>query len=175
MSTAVAQAILAELSTLGVEVVANGDRLRYRPRFAVSNELRNRLVEQQETLIGLLREEVTHPAGNETTQISIDSPFGHDATSEPTTITIERWPLTAERGLSRCQRCGGPIQFAKVVADERSTLLPPKQDRAGKGVGSSIVLDPDDMPHGCGGPRAGRIIVVGAEGSRMGSSHGIGS
>ena len=54
--------LLAELQGLGVELQIRGDRLRYRPRSAVTATLRTRLQESKQTLIPLL-----HLAGQDCT------------------------------------------------------------------------------------------------------------
>lgn len=67
----------------------------------------------------------------------------------PAPGTYERWSLADESGLTRCKRCGGPIIWAQVVKDNAD----PNNRRW-------IPLDPDYMPHGCGGPNAGRTFTI---------------
>jgi len=57
MTTAAAE-LLADLTKLGVEVAAHGDRLRYRPRAAVTRQLAERLTMHKPGLLAILR-----PAG----------------------------------------------------------------------------------------------------------------
>jgi hypothetical protein len=54
--SAAAQALLAELRAIGVEVVAHGDRLRFKPPSAVTPELRERLRKHKEALLALVRD-----------------------------------------------------------------------------------------------------------------------
>lgn len=71
---------------------------------------------------------------------------------------IERWPLAAELGLSRCKRCRGAIVFGEVVeicTSEHADGRPPRSKAE-----RWVILDPDLMPHGCGTPLAGRVVTV---------------
>jgi hypothetical protein len=52
--TSEAQALLAALQALGIELRADGDRLRWRPREAVGPGLRHRIVQHKEALLALL-------------------------------------------------------------------------------------------------------------------------
>jgi hypothetical protein len=73
---------------------------------------------------------------------------------------IERWPLAAELGLSRCKRCRGAILFGEVVEicnSEHADGRPPRSKAE-----RWVILDPDLMPHGCGTPLAGRVVTVDA-------------
>lgn len=54
MSRSPAVDLLAELHALGVELVAEGERLRFRPREAVGPELRARMVRLKPELIALI-------------------------------------------------------------------------------------------------------------------------
>ena len=49
-----AATLLTELYQLGIEVWANGNRLRYKPRSALTAELRARLVDQKADLLRVL-------------------------------------------------------------------------------------------------------------------------
>jgi hypothetical protein len=59
--SAAAQALLAELRRLGVEVVATGDRLRFKPPSGVTPELRERMREHKGALLDLVRNAPTSP------------------------------------------------------------------------------------------------------------------
>jgi hypothetical protein len=52
--TSEAQALLAALQALEIELRADGDRLRWRPREAVPPDLRQRIVQHKEALVALL-------------------------------------------------------------------------------------------------------------------------
>jgi len=56
--------LLAELTRLGIQLVAHGDRLRYRPRSRVSAELAGRLLAYKSELLAILSHEAeaTTPA-----------------------------------------------------------------------------------------------------------------
>ena len=70
-------------------------------------------------------------------------------TVPPLPGTYERWSPLDELDLPRCRRCDGPIVWAQVVSDTAD----PKNHRW-------VPLDPDYMPHGCGGPNAGRTFTI---------------
>ena len=67
-------------------------------------------------------------------------------------VAHDRWSLEDERECSsRCKRCGGPIQWGKIIED---TADP-------DAVGRWMPLGPDLMPHSpCGGANAGRVPKV---------------
>jgi hypothetical protein len=54
-----AEALLRELQALGVEIVADGERLRWRPRHAVSPAMRELLIQHKEAILAQL----TGPTG----------------------------------------------------------------------------------------------------------------
>jgi hypothetical protein len=55
MSVPAANRLLHELHRRGVELVANGDRLRYSPKSAVTVELHDQIVRHKPELLALLR------------------------------------------------------------------------------------------------------------------------
>ena len=64
----------------------------------------------------------------------------------------ERWSFRDEQACtSKCKRCGRSFQWGKIIEDTRDREM----------VGKWILLDPDGMPHGCGGSNAGRFPEVG--------------
>jgi hypothetical protein len=71
------------------------------------------------------------------------------------TDLVERWPKNHEAGLDACKRCGQPIVFAEQVEDVVSGYARMEISRKRS---KWVVLDPDGMPHGCGGQRAGRLF-----------------
>lgn len=68
-------------------------------------------------------------------------------------VSRERWSLADERACTaRCKRCGGPIQWAKVIED---TADP-------KAGGRWMPMGPDLVPHSpCGGGDPGRFPKAG--------------
>ena len=102
--------LLVELARLGIEVVAHKDRLRYRPRSAVTPHLAERLSTHEVELLAILRPAV--------------APDG--ATTAPVTDTPVRWEDCIEPP-TPCSKCGGIICWWNAVGDQRCMACdPPK-------------------------------------------------
>lgn len=62
--------LLARLSQCGVELVVDGDKLRYRaPKDALTPELRDALIEHKSDLLAHLRGQIKHESASETSQL----------------------------------------------------------------------------------------------------------
>jgi hypothetical protein len=96
-----AQDLLAELGRRGVELAADGERLRYRPRDAVPPELRVAIVEHKHALLALLADEeaeVRWRADAMRTQLTPTGPIP----------ALAARPIGA-RESGQCLSCGDPL------------------------------------------------------------------
>ena len=94
--------LLAELDRLGVELATDGERLRYRPRFAVTPCLRAAIAERRDELLMLLGADeagVRRRADAMRAQLPPTGPIP-PLTTRPTT------PISARS----CSSCGEPLR-----------------------------------------------------------------
>lgn len=107
--------LLADLSRLGIEVVAHGDRLRYRPQSALTPDLVERLRIHKTELLATLRPTVA-PGGG------LERGGGHpDPTPEPI------WGEDCIDPPDPCSGCDGLVFWWNLLGDRRCLNCdPPK-------------------------------------------------
>lgn len=156
-STDTAVTLLMMLTRRGIELRADGELLKYRPRTAVTPALVEQIKANKSNLLALLNtvSSVT------VTKTPIDAPtgkgFGDDDAStapaasneSPEPCPRQRRTRADERGCKPCKRCGEPMFWGRVIEDHRSTIIPPKGLSTKSEIGRWIPLDPDGFPHGC--------------------------
>jgi hypothetical protein len=102
-----ASALLADLGRCGIRLEANGGRLRYFPRSALTPDLLNRLTTHKADLLSILRAPALPKAAQATRRSTVESHI--ESTMRPVVSVLERFPIFANRGEAsgfRC-RCGG--------------------------------------------------------------------
>lgn len=111
-----AEAVLSELRKRGVEVIATGDRLRFRPAERVTRELRRQLLENKPELLGILADPPT-----------LLETLGGVEESGPSLIAsdVSAMPLSefAEAGLVLRMRSEA-LDEAVVLASDNATVDP---------------------------------------------------
>jgi len=105
--------LLTDLGRLGVELVADGDRLRYRPQSALTPDLADRLRSHKAELLAILGSTVRPEAAN--------LPIGPGASI--------RWEESIDPP-DPCPGCGGLVFWWNVLGDRRCMKCDPPHPRA---------------------------------------------
>lgn len=120
MGTAAAD-LLTYLTRLGIEMVAHGDRLRYRPRSALTPDLAERLRAHKAEVLAILRP--AEGPGGATAAQAVDHP--ERVVSRPeATPEVMRWEDCIDPP-EPCPRCGGLILWWNAFGDRRCLTCDP--------------------------------------------------
>jgi hypothetical protein len=105
MNPAVAE-LLADLTQRGIELVPHGDRLKYRPRSALTPDLLERLKTHKGALLQILRPAEGSEWPNPTQPSQPQDPM-HEADAEPLALGPDGWPAGSIEPPPPCPACGG--------------------------------------------------------------------
>jgi hypothetical protein len=145
--SAAAEALLAELRALGVEVVAAGDRLRFKPVSGVTPELRERMLEHKDALLALVRGTPADAGG----LTAFETPALAAAKAELRAM-LDRADRVEAAARARCEAVPDPDDPSVFYWDWYDRQPDPPPPDAGPWPKQTVVVDVDDDGRIVSGP-----------------------